>query len=463
MELEQSSLYREVQAVINSGANPVHYSWSAQFHANKNNYTVLKVQQVDIVRDYENNYSDVIKVTIVIQKGMYWSLIYPYSDSLEMTLFKYPLAEVGTNINLGQPLETERYTAIVNSQNTPLLQSSGGNTPTPNTLDYTALETVEVELVDRALNQMRMMSAGNTLRNCTPETAIRTIMTTESQKVKVDQARVIQGVDMIPSNNQTVRDHVVIPQGIPLTHIPQYIHQKCGGVYSAGLGYYLQNNFWFIYPCYDPTRSSNSATTLTIINIPKNKFVGIERTYRQSGSNIVVLATGDVKFQDRSNHMQLNLGNGVRFADAAKLFDKFVTVKNGIAIASRGLINTEATTVKRPTGLNNTQQSPRALNANPFLEYSEMAKRNGAMMGMAWENSNPGLIKPGMLVTILYLDNENISQMSGVLLKTHHHVRMQGTGMTDTRHITDSVLSIFVQRPTGNGTVSGTGGVLTAN
>lgn len=458
MELEQSPMYREVQAIITSGAKPVHYSWVAQAHANGVDYNAMKVIQIDILRDYENNYSDVIKCTMAFSKGVFWNMIYPYLDNLEMTLFKYPLAETGTQADQTQALETERYIAVLDSQHSPLIGSGQPFSSTQQTLDLTDLETIQVELVDRSLNQMRMMaSPGAVFRNATPAQVLKAVMTTESQKVVVDQQRINQGVDMVKENNTGVRDHIVIPSGIPLPHIPQFIHEKCGGIYSAGMGYYLQNNFWFVYPCYDPTRASSSPPALTILNIPPNKFRGIERTYRQNGGNLVVLASGDIKFSDYSNHAQLNKGNGFRFADAAKIMDNFATVKNGIATAARGIINTEAITVPRPNGLNNAQTSKRPINANPFVEYGEMAKRNGSQISLVWENSNPSLITPGMLVAIQYLDQNTVSQVFGVLSQVHHHVRMQGSGMTDVRHVTDTAMAVFIQRPVGNGSTTGQG------
>jgi hypothetical protein len=451
MDIEQSSLYREIQAIIASGANPVHFNWSATFHANGQDLVVMKVLDVDYERDYENNYSDSIRMHCQILAGTFWMDIYPYSDNLEVTLYKYPLNEVGSSPNLSQPTQTERYTAILRTQGSPTLENTGGNNDDRTTMNLKDFQFVEVELVDRALYQLRMRGTGGNFRNCTTGDALMACLTTESQRVQVDNARVIQGVNMVTPNNTTLRDHVAIPQGMPVVHVPQWIHQKCGGVYSAGMGYYLQANYWWVYPCYDPTRGNKAAPALTIINMPKNKFRGIERTYRQSGSNVVILATGDVKFRDYSNMAQLNRGNGVRFADAAKLIDGFVTTKGGIPTAARGKINTEAITVARPDGLNNAQSSHRNINANPFLEYSDMAKRNGSVIALTWENSDPSLITPGMLVSVMYLDGENVVQLYGVMLKAHHHVRLDGSGMTTMRYATDSALSIFVQRPIGNG------------
>lgn len=458
MDIQDSALYREIANIQTDGSKPVHYSYRGQIHANGQTIDAMKVIEVDILRDYELQYSDTIIVRMQFPQGTYFQDIFPYQDALECTLFKDPLNEQGASVDLNQSMQTERYTCIINqTEGSPLLEQTGWNDDSKDTLDLKDFADVHFQLVDRALYQMRMMEAGSNFRNCTPEQALRAIMTSESQQVQVDQQRVIKGVDMVPSNNQTVRDHVQIPDGTPLVHIPQYIHQKCGGVYSAGLGYFLQNDIWYIYPIYDPTRGANKAAALTIINIPKNRFPGVERTYRMDGNNLVIMGTGDVKFRDLSNPFQLNKGNGVRFAAADKIIDSYANVKNNIAVASRGAINTEVATTARPDGLNNAKTSARRLNANPYLEYSEMAKRNGSQMAFTWENSDPSLLYPGMLTTVIYQDGDTIQQVSGVLLKNHSHVRMQGSGMTSQRHITETGLSVFVQRPVGNGVSTGPG------
>jgi len=459
MDIQDSALYREINAILSSGVKPVHFAWAATVHANGKNIRAMKLREMDIQRDYEVNYSDDIHVLLVFPAGDFWADIYPYHDNLEVTIYKYPLSEVGDAADNSSPVQTERYKAIlsIGDNGSPLLENTGANNDTRDTLNLKDFVPVEFQLIDRSLYQMRMMEVGNNFRNCTVEQALRAIMTSESQKVIVDQQRVNQGVEMVPANNQTVRSTVSIPQGTALTDVPAWIHQKCGGVYSAGFGYYLQNNHWYIYPCYDPTRVNKTAPALTIINLPKNRFVGIERTYRLDGSNLVVLATGDVKFRDRSNAMQLNRGNGVRFVAADELIDSWVTVKNGIPIASRGKVTTEVMTTARPDGINNARVSPRAINANPFVEYSDMAARNGSPFALTWENSDPSLITPGMLAVVVYQDGESISQVYGVVLKSHTFVRMQGSGMTSSRHATDTAISIFVQRPLGNGDNTGQG------
>jgi hypothetical protein len=171
----------------------------------------------------------------------------------------------------------------------------------------------------------------------------------------------------------------------------------------------------------------------------------VERTYRKDGGNIVVLATGDVSLQSDNDSQQLTYGNGVRFADASKFMDGFSATKNNETIISRGQNNNEFLTDARPNGNNNVRSSDSAINANPFVEYSKLARRQGAFLSLVWENSLPSEIFPGMMVKVLYLDQDDIKEVYGVVLKVHDYIHLKGQGLTSTRYRNNTMMSIFIQ------------------
>ena len=159
-----------------------------------------------------------------------------------------------------------------------------------------------------------------------------------------------------------------------------------------------------------------------------------------------MLATGEVKLKDDSEEQQLNLGNGVRFADANNFMTGFVDTVDNKAVASRGSNNSEFISVPRLNGNNNVQMSSNPITANPFMEYSKLARRQGNMITLAWENSQPSLIYPGMPVKIMYMDDDDIVTVYGILLKAHSFVQTKGQGMTDNRHLIQTSMSIFIKR-----------------
>lgn len=449
MEIEDSALMREIQDIIKGTKKPVHFSWVAQIYIGTEPYPAFRVLSVDIVRDYEKNFADQTMIKLLLPAGTYAKRIYPARANLEIALFRYPVQEASNNTDPESTVQAERYTAIMVDRGDPIIEANAMNTPTEESLNLSDMVEIEFQLIDKTIEQLRMVSVGGIYRQCTVDDVIKTVMHNASQSISVDNVRRPRGVDMVEPNNKTEREHIVLHHGLKLVDLPTHIHEKCGGIYSTGLGYYLQDDYWYIYPCYNTKRINQSPKTLTLINVPANKFPGIERTYRVDGNNVVALVTGQVSFRDESDARQLTEGNGVRFSDASKFLEDFAELGSNKALVSRGTNTTEVVSVKRANGNNNTHLSPSAITANPYLEYSEMSRRNGGILSVVWENSLPTAIFPGMLVKMMYLDNEEIKTNVGVVLKAHHYIHMQGQGIMNTRHYSNSMLSVFVERTPG--------------
>jgi hypothetical protein len=446
MEIEESSLWREIQAITQAGKKPVHYTWEAEIHVNGETIKPLKVLSVDNVQDFELKYADEILLTLAISGGKYTKRIYPFKDAIEITLYRTPIGEMDDSVEDEEKPQSERFVATLIDTGNPLLEANGMNAPDETTLDLTNLFNIEFQLVNKALDQLRMVTVGGIYRNTTGEDVIKAVLTNESKKIKVEGGRLPQGVQMVPGANKKARDHVILPHGLKLVDVAEYVHAKCGGVYSAGMGYYYYGDYWHVYPCYDTTRFNKASNTLTVINVPKNKMPGIERTYRKDGSNLVVLATGEVRFQDDSEVQQLNLGNGVRFAEADKFVEGGVVKTAGNkAVATRGTNTSEFVSSERKSGNNNVRLSSNPINSNSFVEYSKLARRQGSVLTFVWENSLPELLHPGMMVKVLYMLEDEIREVYGVALKAHHFTEVASPGYTETRYVTRTALAVFVQ------------------
>lgn len=448
----------EVNQILNDGSKPVQYNLSAEILVNTTNTVVnpLKILSVDLKRNYLDEYSDVLIVEMTIPAGQYSKLIYPYKNNLDITLTYTPLNETGDATNTSLAPKSETFTATLVDTGSPVMEQNGFNAPTMFNLDLSNLTEVKFQLVNKALEQMRMIEVGQIFRGATVDDVIKTMLTNASQATSVDGQRTVQGVTMHKSSNQTAREHIVIPHGVKLVDVPQYIQKYCGGVYNAGMGYYLQGNQWHVYPALDTTRFSTSQNTLTLINLPQNKFSNVERTYRVSGGNLVVMATGNVKFRDPSNQHQLNHGNGIRFSDAAKFMGQFVDVLKNKALASRGGNNNEFVGFQRPNGNNNVARSTNPITSNSLEEYSKVARAMGSVIQLEWQHSNPDLITPGLPTEILYLDHDSIQTLTGVVVGVHHYTHLMGQGFSAMRYGTVTTLAVFIQPADQSGSTNST-------
>lgn len=445
MEFESSSLFREVSAILNSGDKPVHYNYEADIHVGGQTFRAVKVTSIDFQDDYENNVAETVIVTCQLLGGTYAKRIYRNQSNMDITLYRRPIGEVSDLVDDTQPPQAERYTAILIDKGNPLMEGNTGGILDEETLNLSNIFEISFQLINKTLEQLRMITVGGIYRFATVQEVIRDTLTRESQRVTVEGVRMPQGVDMVEADNQATRDHLIIPQGTRLVDLPRVVHHKCGGVYNAGLGYYLQGDWWYVYPCYDVTRFETCEHTLTVINVPPNKLPSVERTYRQNGRNTVVLATSEVRYRNDTDSRQLNQGNGVRFADANKFMDGFADTKANKSVLSRGANASEFISTPRPNGFNQVQLSKNQITANPFVEYSELARNQGSFLGFVWENSNPSLIYPGMMAKFLWLQEEEIQEVYGVVLKVHTYSSLKGQGMTAARYQCNSSVTIFIQ------------------
>lgn len=447
MEIESSALMREIESIIYADRKPNTYVWRLEIHANEETYEPLKIISIDVPANYERNYGDEVIVEVALLGGMYSKRIFPFQNNLDITLYKIPVHPVTGTVDEEEAMESERYTAILLNKENPLLEQNGNNSPTEDILDLTNIFNIKFQLINKALERLRLISVGGIYRDVTTEDVIKAILTKESKELGIEKGRTPIGVDMVEGSNQTKRTHICIPQGTRLVDMPEYVHVKCGGVYNAGLSCYFQNDFWYIYPTYNTDRFNESQRTLTIINVPANKFPGIEATYKKEGDALTILATGEVQFKDDTDGMQLNHGNGVRFSDASRFIENFVKVENNKAIVSRKDNNTELISEERKNGLNNVVKSTNSITANPFVEYSKLAVRQGGILSFVWENSNPSLMFPGMVAKVMYLENEEIKEVYGAILNAHHYTHLKGKGMFTDRHTTNTAITLFVKPP----------------
>lgn len=447
MEFEQSGLMLEVNAIMNQGAKPVQFQVNCHIIVNTTNTTItpLKVLNVDIERNYLDGYSDNIMLEVSLPTGLYSKQIYPYKNNIDVSLVLTPMMETGDQVDTSDAPQSETYTATLLDTGSPAMEQNGFNAPTQYNMDLTGQTTVHFQLVNKALDQMRMMDVGQVFRGATVDDAIKTLLTNASQTTTVNGQRTVQGVTMQKSANTQARQHIVIPHGVKLVDAAKYIQKFAGGVYNGGMGCYLQGNQWHVYSAMDTTRFNTSQSTLTVINLPKNKYTNVERTYRVAGGQLVVLATGNVKFRDPSNAKQQNLGNGLRFSDATKFMGNFAQLGDNKALASRGANNNEFIGLKRPSGNNNVHRSDNPINANSLEEYSKLSRAMGSVIQMEWQHSSPLLITPGLPTQIMYLDEDSIQTINGVVVGAHHFMQMIGSNFSSAKYATSTVLSIFVQ------------------
>ena len=446
MLLENSNIYREVLKVLNGGPNPVHWYWEAVLHANGLDIPIYKVVTMDLTRDYANSFADAMMVECLIAPGDYDFRVWPYKDNLELTLYRRPLSETNGNPTLGSKTQTQRYSVTLSESSGAVVENNNVTDSNPDLSNLRDYKTIHIQLLDKVVQRIRFNTIGGIFRNSSPLDTIRALLMELSKSSDVDGDISVAGVDVAPRGNTTIRDHIIIKDGTRLTYFPRYIHENCGGVYSNGFGYYLQNGIWYLYPLYDLGRYNVDKRPLVLLNVPANRLKGVERTYRVTANQIIVVGNGKTKQIDMSEQAILNAGSGTRFGIASRIMDSFVSVNGNKATASKDNNTSSFVLEQRKDNLSFVTLSSAHITDNIAMEMSKLSARNGTFIMVEWEHADSSVIYPGMPLKYVYEENKNVHELNGIVTNSHYFTSLNSATMQGGHHTTTALLTVFVDK-----------------
>lgn len=442
-DIMQSILGREIKAVLDNRDANITYRWRVDLHVMDKDYGTMKVLNIDYDDNPEENISTNVNINIVMEAGTYYKQILPNDHELEATIYKYTLMNGSGEINYEIPVTHERYRASIFNKDDESGASNVTDGVSEKLLNVTDVVEVQIQLLNKAIEQLRVMTVGGVYRQCTAEDLLTTCIQNAYRNIEVDEDRQPVGVDINGVSNTSEQESFVIPHGTRVIDLPDYLQNHSGGVFNSAMGSFIKDEFWYIYPKYDTTRFGNTQRTLTIIRVPPNKLPGSERTYRISGGSIIILATAEADKYNQSEVEQLNEGNGTRFASSDNFLESFTTTADNRTTATRGGRTSEFVGQHRTTGVDYAPIAAERITSNPYKHYSDITQRQGNLFSLVWENSDMDLILPGMLVKIMTLENEEVVEYEGVLLRSYHGISLRGKGLIGRSYITRTVLTVF--------------------
>lgn len=445
MEIEASPLWGEVARILADGEKDVHNALDSHIHCLDINlsFRPIKTIEYDEVKNYVEKYTGEIFLTVIVPLGDFAYDVYPNKDNLEISVFQIPQDETG-NGNKRLPQRVGRFKAILVDNGNPALTTSASVAHSREALNRRDMATVQFQLIDPIAYALRTAMFGTNFRNCTVQDVLKAVMFNESQEHLSENNLALSGVDIYQPDNVSVREHIDIPQRTMLVHVPHYIQEKFG-VYTTGMGYFLERGFWHIFPLYNTKQINKSEHAMTLIVIPENKLPGVERTYMTRGGHTTVIATGSVDLKDNRKQQEQVHGNGVRYASPKNFMGDYFKSGSGKAIADQSKNVNEYAVSQTGDSVNFAPFSKNEITNNHYREMSRIAARRGSYFTLTWATSNPELIQPGMLVKILYMTNGEIKQCVGSLLATHTYTSLEGMGVASGRYVRKTIMSFFVE------------------
>lgn len=442
MEIDQTPMFQEASEIMASGRTTANYGWRARLKCGDEELTPLFVQAVNSGRNYLQDLSEVATTTLLFGLGDFARVIYPNRTRLELVLVRVPFEEKGSAVEVEDDLLTQTYSCFLLGSAASPVVAQGSEANDREALNNTQIVDVHLQLLTKPVELLRTVVVGGSHRTTKVEDVVKTLITNGMRSIGKDDAKAMAGIDMVPADNKDVKGHVVITQGTQLVDVPDLI-QKRYGVYSSGLGSFIQNKNWYIFPTFNTGLYSTRKRTATALVLPKRKFNGIERTFTNTVDTLSILVTGETMFKDDAGTNFANGGNGVRFADATRLFEE--TVPGGTHNASfrRGNANSEFRIAEGPNGINLAALSGNRITSNPFAEMSRLAASNGGIVRLTWQHCDIELLFPGMPFKVIYSDSNEIKTVYGVLHSVKY-VSHRVSGFGSDRFLNQAVLDVFV-------------------
>lgn len=439
------TLIKEEYAKIGSAAQySVKYDIQCKIHTPNETINALFVMDFSLLRDYVNNFSDVLTITPVFGSGTITQSIMPYGENLDATVTLKPLANVPDYVkSASESIKEYRFKAILFDDGVSAIESNQLSDMSKKQKDIEDISSLRLQLVNPLQINLRGKTFGGILRNTDPMTAIRLLLTKYSIDGALETQHVVKGVNVTRGHTTKVREHIMIPDNTPIIRLPMVVDRIVGGLYPTGFQYYLQKDMWYLFSPFNTKTFETSQNTLTVINVTKDKLAQLEKTFRLTPTQVIILSTGEVKFTRHSYKKEINETTGTRYIDASRVMDSFGSnIGNKFVVNRKDNMN-EYTLSTDPKAI--VKESKTKITTAHNNERSMMAYKNGAILQFIWENGSDDLIVPGMPVRFIYMDGLQPKQVYGNVCALESSYITESVGIVQRKFSNKAVISCFVE------------------
>lgn len=404
-------------------------------HTANRDILITLANSIDTLSNYNSNICDYIVATFHMVAGDFIKDVYPNRDNLELTI-----VETSTIDNSNNRM---RYKLIL-LNNTGNISGSMYSKLTKEQLNQKELIRVEAQCLLREIEVGRTKYADGVFKSTTLDNVIRSELVNGFKALKIEGSPINIKCDVAKPNNDLVYNHVIIPTGVKLLDIADYLQNKAYGVYNGSIGaYFVKRNkdmIMYVYPLYDKERYDSVTHKLNIYYANTGKLDFIENTYKKEGDIIKILACSNIKNLDTGENDLIDTGDGVVSSSPDLLTRRNAIVTNdSITMAKQSQLT--ATKVKsRKDGMSN--QTYLGNESNLYRYRSTISKKIMAIYQIEWKYPKVDLLYPGMPCCFIYEDETNgIVKLKGVLQSVYSRYDFA----TNTKA---ALLNVMVLKPT---------------
>lgn len=397
--------------------------------------------------DYTTSFTADREITTMVALVDYRYKIYPNRDNLKAIVQFFPLDVSADKYLSPNPIYMDTYRALLFDNDDGSTQAGSAVTANVEATSLDEERMIKVQLVEMPAEAMSYKQAQGTFRmtdNQNILTGYISEMIRQEVLVNPDSALKLQ---MEPIDEVVAqRDAVTIPIRTRLVDVPEFMQTKQGGLYTKGLGSFIQRDTWWIYPLFDTTRYLKTTRRLNIIQLQGANSPIAEKSWLYENGELTIVCTTSSKMQDISVSAGINKGQGTRFLKATDMFDNPTAGDpNKEHFNSEGTL-AEFQVGERADGNNIALFGDTHITDNIANEYSKIAFRQGQLFITIWQRSLARLLYPGMPLRLFY-DKDGTTQVyDGSLLQADEQWSSEAAGMIQKNMIATAALVCFINK-----------------
>lgn len=440
MLFDNAALYKKLVDTLKTAPKAVVWNYEGFFIVKDVTMPTININVLERIIDCNMNSSELVVVSVQVSSTMYNKFLLPNKSNLKFKLIKNPQASIGMTAAVGTTYSQTFNAFLTNPASSHAMQTAAGgsNDATDN---LSGLVTIEVQLVDPLLYEFRTYEVGGIYKDVN----VTNLLTGLMAQPLISNNNLDVPVDMVPADNPKQYYQMIIPNGIRLGKLPDYIQNKYG-VYSSGMGVFLQKGQWYLFPLLNIKRWNETTRTLTILVIPGKEMPANDKSYILEGKALIVYSSDGGVHLDKSEHHLTNVGRGVRYSVNSNMIDNFAVASEDKVEVPVGQSMKEISTEAHPSGFANMKSNERLLSDNPYKQMSDITAGMSSLFVTRWEYANSDLLYPGMPTRILYKHGEEIKLLNGSLIKTHTKASASYQNKTDKRYVTVCELTVNCER-----------------
>ena len=440
MSVEDTAVYENILELVDKSEPPAYYRWVCSFVMGDDidDIDAVSVDSITITRDYQECFSDISTIEVSVPAGTFTYQIYPNKNNLIVHLTREQITSKGEDIPESDTLNVIRKRATIYGSGSPAVTDYGDISDDLETLNHANVISITMQLTDPVIEAAKQTICNAIFHDTNVESLLLTVL-----KQSDDPNLSVDGIDIYPPTNERVYNHVIIYPGTQLTDIPDAIQDNYG-IYTSGIGSFIQNNIWFLFPIYRTNIFNESDHKMTIISVPEDKYAGSEKTYSLEDDQLYILACGKTIHSDDTDYMVRNVGNGVLYQNASRVVDKYSSTIDGITTIHKDKNIIKYISHDRDDEASFTPYYKKISTSNHCLPPEIPVLSNTGILVITWNNGDPDLIYPGMAIKYLYREGEDILSIYGIVVEIKYESAAKDRGVLQDIHSNSIIIGMRI-------------------